>query len=115
MGLAPLVLAAAVATGGGAQAAAPTPAAKESVRVEVVGRLTTGLMAIGGETTGIAVSARGLSWELDVGLRQDLRQKADRLSGQVVIAKGTLEPRTGVELRQRRLIVRVTSLEKAPD
>ena len=116
MGLAALLLAVSIAPGNGGAQATPTPAvARERVRVEIVGRLTTGLVALGGETTGLAVSAKGLSWELDVGLSEELRKKADGLSGQVVVAKGTLEPRTGVELRRQRLIVRVTSLEKAPD
>jgi hypothetical protein len=110
-----LLLCAAVAPGaGGTQAARPLAVAEERVRVEIVGRLATGLVALGGETTGLAVSAKGLSWELDVGRDQDLRKKADGLSGEVVVVTGTLEPRAGVELRRQRLIVRVTSLERAP-
>jgi hypothetical protein len=94
--------------------AASAAPADEQVSLEIRGRLETGLVAIGGETTGIVVKAKGLSWELDPGLDLALRRKADGLSGQVVIVKGTLEPRAGVELRRQRLVVRVTSLEKAP-
>jgi hypothetical protein len=97
-----------------APAGAAQAPADEQVRLEIRGRLESGLVAIGGETTGIVVKAKGLSWELDTGLDEALRRKADGLSGQVVIVKGTLEPRAGVELRRQRLIVRVTSLEKAP-
>jgi hypothetical protein len=106
------VAGAAAVARGQSPAAAPKPV--EQVRVEIVGRLETGLVAIGGETTGIVVSAKGLSWELDVGLDEGLRRKAGALSGKTVIAKGTLEPREGVELRRQRLIVRVTNLEQAP-
>jgi hypothetical protein len=96
-------------------AASPAAPVVEEVRVAIRGRLESGLVAIGGETTGIVVRAKGLSWELDVGRSEDLRKKADGLSGQVVVVHGTLEPRAGVELQRLRLIVRVTSLEKAAD
>jgi hypothetical protein len=88
------------------------PAADESIEVVVRGTLRTGMMAIGGETTGTTITARGLTWELDLGRDEALRRKAESLSRRRVVVRGTLEPRAGVEVRQR-LIVAVKSLEAA--
>ena len=89
------------------------PAADESIDVVVRGTLRTGIMAIGGESTGTTITARGATWELD--LRQDkaLRAKADALAGRRVILRGSLEVKPGVERRQR-WIVTVKSLDAAP-
>jgi hypothetical protein len=88
------------------------PAADDSIEVVVRGTLRTGMVAIGGETTGTTITARGLTWELDLGRDQALRRKAESLSRQRVVVRGTLEPRAGVEVPQR-LIVSVNSLEAA--
>lgn len=106
-----LVLAA-VWAGTSAEDRAVQPA--EYVRLELRGTLTTGIAAIGGETTGTILGAKGLSWELDLRSRADLVAKADALAGQSVVVKGMLEPRAGVETRRMRLIVVVESLERAP-
>ncbi len=100
------VLLLAAATAGG-------PAVDESIDVVVRGTLRTGIMAIGGESTGTTISARGATWELD--LRQDkaLLAKADALAGRRVVVRGSLEVKPGVERRQR-WIVTVQSLEAAP-
>jgi hypothetical protein len=98
-----------------AMAQAPAPAPAERVLLEVHGRLEAGLVAIGGETTGIVVRAKGLTFELDPGKDEALRRRAESLDRQQVILRGTLEPRDGVELRRKRLIVRATSLEPAPE
>jgi hypothetical protein len=87
---------------------------QEYVRLEICGTLTTGIAAIGGETTGTLVGAKGISWELDLGSQTGLQAKADALAGQLVVVKGSLEPRGGVELRRMRLIVVVESFERAP-
>lgn len=114
MTVVPLLLAAALATG--AAQAAPVPAQGEGqVRLEIVGRLATGLVAFGGETTGVVVRAKGVDWELDLGADAALRKRAQDHSGRAVVVKGTLEPRAGVESRRLRMVVRVTSLEAAPE
>jgi hypothetical protein len=95
-----------------AAALSGAPAADESIEVVVRGTLRTGIMAIGGETTGTTITARGLTWELDFGADGALRRKADALSRRRVVVRGTLEPRAGVEVRQR-LVVKVRSLEAA--
>jgi hypothetical protein len=82
------------------------------VKVEVCGTLRAGMMAIGGETTGVVIAARGVTWELD--LRQvGGAARAESLDGRKVVVKGTLEVKRGVE-RRERAIVTVTSLEPAP-
>ena len=93
-------------------AADPKPAAtEESVEVTVVGTLHTGIMAIGGETTGTTISAKGITWELDFDKSGELRAKANALGKQKVVVKGTLERRPGVEVKER-WIVHVTALQK---
>lgn len=97
------VMAAALSGGAGAD---------ESIEVTVRGTLRTGMVAIGGETTGTTITARGVTWELDLGRDEALRKKAESLSRKRVVVRGTLESRPGVEVRQR-LIVTVRSLEAA--
>lgn len=88
--------------------------AEESIEVKVRGRLRAGIVAIGAETTGYTVSARGVTWELEFGANEALREKAERLDGKNVIVVGSLESRRGVEIAMRS-IVTVTSLEAAKD
>ena len=95
--------------------ASPAPPAEggDYIKVEIRGTLRTGVMAIGGETTGTMVTARGAKWDLDLTRLPEGRQKAEALDGRAVLVKGTLEIRPGVE-RRERAIVTVTSLEAAP-
>ena len=86
--------------------------AEESITVTVVGTIRTGLVAIGGETTGTTITAKGIRWELDFGQNAELRAAADNLNGKPVTACGTLERRPGVEIKER-WIVKVTSLKGA--
>lgn len=95
----------------GAAAASAPPG--DYIKVEVRGTLRTGLMAIGGETTGTVVTARGVTWELDLRQIPDGLKRAESLDGKRVLVKGGLEVRPGVE-RRERAIVTVTSLEPAP-
>lgn len=84
--------------------------AGDYVKVEVRGRLETGVMAIGGESTGYTVTSRGVTWELSFPSAA-LKARADALGGRTVVVSGTLEVRPGVELRSRS-IVTVTALRK---
>lgn len=93
--------------------ASPAAPAGDYIRVEIRGTLRTGMMAIGGETTGTVVSARGATWELDLTQLPEGRQRAESLAGRRVLVKGSLEIRPGVE-RRERAIVAVSSLEPAP-
>ena len=84
----------------------------DSIEVVVRGTVRTGIMAVGGETTGVTVAARGATWELDLSRDPALRAKAESLSGRKAVVRGSLEVRPGVERRQR-WIVAVTSIEPA--
>jgi hypothetical protein len=86
--------------------------ADQYIQVEIKGKLQAGIVAIGGETTGYAITAKGANWELDFGAHAELRKLADSLDGKTVIVKGTYEIRTGVEIKQRH-IVAVTGLKPA--
>ena len=103
-----------LALGALAWAASAAPGADEdSIEVAVRGTLRTGIMAIGGETTGTTITASGATWELDLGGDAALAKKAESLSGKRALVRGTLTVRRGVERRQRH-VVRVTALEAAP-
>lgn len=87
-------------------------ATEESIRVRIVGKLQTGNLAIGGETTGTTITANGITWELDFGDNKELREKAASLNGRQVLVRGTLERKRGVEIKER-WIVTVTKLQAA--
>lgn len=78
------------------------------VKVEVRGQLDSHVFAIGGETTGVQVSAGGTTWELDLGGDKKLKDVAERLHEKTVVVTGTLHVKTGVEIPQRRIIQVVT-------
>jgi len=86
--------------------------AKEYIRVEIKGRLQSGVVAIGGETTGTTITASGATWELDLGDSKKLRALAEENNGKTVVVTGKLTVRRGVEVR-RRTIVTVESLKPA--
>jgi hypothetical protein len=86
--------------------------ADESITVTVIGTLRTGIVAIGGETTGTTITANGITWELDFGKNAELRKAAEMLDGKKVVVEGSLERRAGVEIPQR-WIVTVSSLKAA--
>lgn len=76
----------------------------ESIRVEVVGTLRTGIFAIGGETTGTTITAKGVTWELDLGENAKLRKLAESMDGKRVRVEGSLERRKGVEIGERWIV-----------
>ena len=80
----------------------------DSIKVTVIGTLSSGIVAIGGETTGTAIASKGITWELK--MRPDQQKVADRLNGKRAIVEGELERRAGVELKER-WIVTVASLK----
>jgi hypothetical protein len=85
-------------------AAVQPPSDDDYIEVKVCGIMQAGMMAIGGETTGYTITARGLTWELDLGKDPALRKEADRLGGRRVVVEGTLEVRKGVEIAQRQIV-----------
>jgi hypothetical protein len=82
-----------------------------SKKVELQGVLKTGIVAIGGETTGTVLETKQGAFELDLGKNAELRARADKLNGKAVAVGGVLNVRKGVEVKQRK-IVTVTSLEE---
>ena len=76
----------------------------EYVFVEMQGKIQTGIAAIGGETTGVIISSKGVTWELELGKNQDLRKLATKLNGKMVKVTGYLTVRRGVEIRQRSIV-----------
>lgn len=88
------------------------PPAKESIRVNIIGTLKTGVFAIGGETTGTMITANGITWELDFGDNDKLRESVSSLNGKQVRVSGTLERKSGVEIKER-WIVTVARLKAA--
>jgi hypothetical protein len=93
--------------GGGLLAAVggkTAPDSGESIEVRVRGTIRGGLMAIGGETTGITIRARGVTWELDFGGDESMRARAEALDGKGALVTGTLEGRPGVEIPMRWIL-----------
>jgi len=95
-------------------AADPKPTSEDSTNVIVSGILRTGVVAIGGETTGTTVTAEGTTWELEFGKNEALAEAAKKLDGKKVVVQGKLERRPGVEVKERR-IVTVSELRAASD
>lgn len=83
----------------------------ESITIKVCGRLQVGMMAIGGETTGTTITAKGIQLEVTWGDDDELARRAGQLDGQGVCVSGALRQRTGPE-RGRRLIIEARSLER---
>ena len=86
--------------------------AMDVIKVEVTGTIRTGLVAIGGETTGTVIRSNGVTWELDLSKNPKLKTTATQLNGKKVTVSGTYERRRGVEIPQRE-IVTVTKLTAA--
>jgi hypothetical protein len=82
------------------------------IKVEVRGKLQTGVIAVGGETTGTELQTKDGTLELDLTANKDLRALAGKLCGKMVLVKGQLTIRAGVE-KPQRLIVKVASLQAA--
>lgn len=85
----------------------------EFVHVDIRGKLTTGIMAIGGETTGTTISAGKITWELDCTGNKEILAALEKLNGKTVHVRGKLELKQGVEIPQR-WIVHVEGLSTKP-
>ena len=77
---------------------------EDFVRVQIRGTLKTGLMAIGGETTGTIISADGITWELDCTGNKEIMGALERLHGKTVYVQGKLEMKKGTEIRKRWIV-----------
>lgn len=90
----------------------PPPRDEGEVRVELRGLLDSRVVAIGGETTGVEITAEKIRFELDFAGNANLRRLATQLHGQKVVATGKLTVRQGIE-RRNRWIVQVERLRPA--
>jgi hypothetical protein len=81
------------------------------IKVEIRGTLKTGIVAIGGETTGTIITTKGTSLELELKDKQQ-RDEAMKLDSKTAIVTGELTFRKGVE-RGQRMIVVVNDLKAA--
>lgn len=80
----------------------------EAENVIVQGKVETGVMAIGGETTGVVITTyEGQSYELIVKIME--KEKLEKHSGQSFEVTGELITIESVETKKRRVII-VTSL-----
>jgi outer membrane protein OmpA-like peptidoglycan-associated protein len=70
---------------------------------EWTGVVSAGLMAVGGETTGIVLTGGAERFELQAA-DPAMRRRLQALDGKTVIVRGTLETRPGVEVKTRRII-----------
>ena len=86
--------------------------AEDVIKVEVTGTLQTGLMAVGGETTGTVITSSDVTWELDLGQNPKLQKMVSELDGKKVTVVGIYRRHRGVEVRQRE-IVTVSELSSA--
>jgi len=80
------------------------------VEVKVVGKLSDGVFAIGGETTGTVITFGKTTWELDLGDNEKLRAKVEKLDGKKVVVIGKVRTKKGVEI-PLRTILSVATLE----
>lgn len=87
-------------------------ALSDYIKVEVRGKLNNEIMAIGGETTGVVITANGVTWELDFSNAPNCKKRSKSMNGKVVVVKGELSVKRGVEIRQR-WIVKVESIQSS--
>ena len=80
------------------------------VDVQICGLLQTGIMAIGGETTGTLISAGDINWELELRGAEQVPEDLEKLNGKTVYVSGRLTVKNGVE-RGPRWIVKVRRLD----
>lgn len=83
------------------------------VKAEILGKVMTGVVAAGGETTGTTISAAGTTWELNLSKDKDLAAAAEKLNGKKARVTGTVTVKKPVTGRQLRTIVLVDSIKAA--
>lgn len=93
-----------LAMSGDSQALGQDKKADSYIKVQARGKLETGIMAIGGETTGTLLRTKDGTLELDLA-KNKLGDAAEKLNGKDVIVTGTLSIRKGVEIPQRLIVV----------
>lgn len=74
----------------------------DAKKVELRGTIQTGVVAIGGETTGTTIKTKKGTYELAV--PKALRVTVDKLNKKTAVVTGTLTVRKGVEVKERRIV-----------
>ena len=87
--------------------------AQEAGKFDMTGTVQTGMMAIGGETTGTLLKTDKGTFELTAGANKEVAKQIAALSGKKAYVVGTLAIKEGVEVGQRK-IVTVDTIEAAP-
>lgn len=82
--------------------------------VTVTGKLETGLMAIGGETTGTQVTTNSRVYELEFVQHPELQERLEELNGKEVTVTGPMRLIRGVE-RKDRWVIDVQKLHAKED
>ncbi len=98
---------------GDAPATGQDKKADSYIKIHARGKLETGIMAIGGETTGTVLKTKGGTLELDLA-KNKLTDQAEKWNGKDVVVTGELSIRKGVEIRQRLIVIveRIVASEK---
>ena len=78
--------------------------AADYVKVEVRGTLNTGVMAIGGESTGTIITVGPVVWELEVPAEAPAAQRLQALDGAEVVVTGVYRQQEGVEIPIRHIV-----------
>ncbi|MEZ6046487.1 MAG: hypothetical protein R3C11_13135 [Planctomycetaceae bacterium] len=88
-----------------AQPAAAVSNVPDSIEVKVVGTLSTGVVAIGGETTGVTITSGNITWEVDFSQAPEMGKMAQELVNSKVMLEGNLERRAGVEISSKDIVI----------
>ena len=87
---------------------------EESIEVVARGKLSAGVFAIGGETTGVTITAKNMTLEVELGRNPQLLRKAAALDGKPAVVVGQLTMKKGVEIPMR-WIIKVSQLLSADE
>jgi hypothetical protein len=102
-----LTLLALLTAGCAAAPGTPAPPAEKNPAAQTyTGTVRTGIMAIGGETTGVLLEtvATG-TYELDTRGNRELFAALEKLDGKKATVSGEYRPRAGVEVKERRIVI----------
>jgi hypothetical protein len=82
---------------------------EQYVKLEAVGKLESGVMAIGGEHTGWKLTAKGIEFEVEFE-SEELEEKAKGLNGKIVKIRGPLN-RAHTPERGERWVITANELQ----
>src|SRR5262249_4415811 len=79
-------------------------------KAKIKGKVQTGIVAPGGATTGVQITAGNVAWELDSAGNKDVAKQIEELNGKTALVEGTVEMKKTASPRMRT-IVTVTSIK----